>query len=288
VGTGGGELKHDLTGQAAYMAYQQDTDFGVLDIHFSDNKLVGKFINNDGAIMDQFSIDKAAKKKVIESISGDTFGDTNAMTVSDKDTANKTPLVGQVALDGKPSITFKLDEDAKDASNKANPLAGQDGKPSITFKLDEGAETSTNAKVNPMELQQAKPSITFKLEDATADNGNTNPVAGQEVQEVKPAVSAKLDVSTPAKKNPMLLSEEQVEQEQTKPAMTTKLDDSDNPPTDDKDKSVSFASNDNTGKSNIEGLLETTGGDNDMSDEDSDSTTKAINTNVPDPFASLN
>jgi hypothetical protein len=288
VGTGGGELKHDLKGQAAYMAYQQDTDFGVLDIHFSDNKLVGKFVNNDGATMDQFSIDKAAKKKVIESISSDTFGDTNAKTISDKDTANKTPLVGQVALDGKPSITFKLDEDTTDAKIKANPLAGLDGKPSITFKLDETAGSSTTAKVNPMELQQAKPSITFKLEDATADNANTNLVAGQEVQEVKPAVSTNLDDSTPEKNNPMLLSEEQVEQEQIKPAMTTKLDDSDNPPTDDKDKSVSIDSNDNTGKSNVEGLLGTTSGNSDMSDEDSDSTTKAINTNVPDPFASLN
>ena len=301
VGTGGGELKHDLNGQAAYIAYQQDTDFGVLDIHFSDNKLVGKFVNNDGATMDQFSIDKAAKKKVIESISGDTFGETNAMTVSDKDTANKEPLVGQVALDGKPSITFKLDEDTTSDKSKTNPLAGEDGKPSITFKLDEAAgSSSTTSKVNPMELPQAKPAITFKLEDATADNDNTNPAAGNEVQEVKPAVSTKLDDSMSAQEKPMLLSEEQVKQEQTKPAMT-KLDDNNNPSTDDKpklnqenagsdgkDKAVSFDSNGNADKSSNAGFLGTTVGNNDLDDEDSDNTVTTVNTNVMDPFARLN
>jgi len=299
VGTGGGELKHDLKGQAAYMAYQQDTDFGILDIHFSDNKLDAKFINNDGATMDQFSVDKTAKKKVIESISSDTFADTNAETISDKDTTSEEPLVGQVALDSKPSITFKLDEDTTD--EKKASLAGEDSKPSITFKLDEGAGSpSTTAKVNPMELQQAKPAITFKLEDTTADNANTNP-AGHEVQEVQPAVSTKSDESTPAKEKPMLLSEEQVKQEQTKPAIITKLDDSDNQQSDDKpklseenagssdkDKSVTFDSNDNADKSNTGGQLATTGGNDDVGDEDSDTTVKTTNTNVMDPFASLN
>jgi hypothetical protein len=298
VGTGGGELKHDLNGQAAYIAYQQDTKFGILDLHFSDNTLDAKFVANDGSTMDHFSLSKTAKKKVIERISEDMFGDTNIRAVSDKDTPNAIPLAGQ---DGKPSITFKLDEDTTAANTKANPLAGQDGKPSITFKLDEEAGSSTITKANPLELQQDKPSITFKLEDTTAANTKANP-AEQEVQEVKPAVSTKLDDSTPAKNNPMLLSEEQVEQEQTKPVMTTKLDDSDNPPTndkpaslsqentgsDDKDKSVSFTSNDNAGKSNTAGLLGTTGGNSDMSDEDSDSTTRTINTNVLDPFASVN
>jgi len=114
-------------------------------------------------------------------------------------------------------------------------------------------------------------------------------------------VSTKLDDSTPSKNNPMLLSEEQVEQEQVKPAASTKLD-SDNVPTDDKpaslsqenadsddkDKAISFVSNDNADKSDSAGMLGTTGGNNDMSDEDSDSMAKTINTNVIDPFASLN
>ena len=306
VGTGGGELKHDLTGQAAFMAYQQDTDFGVLDIHFSDNKLNAKFVNNDGATMDQFSIDKAAKKKVIESISGDTFGDTNVRTISDDDAnAKEIPLAGQAALDGKPSITFNLDEDATSEKSKANLLDVQDGKPSITFKLDEGAGSPTAVKANPLELQQEdKPAITFKLEDSTADNANMHPVAGQEVQEVKPAMTTKLDdsESTPVKEKPMLLSEEQVKEEQTNPAMTTNLDDNDNSRSEDKsaqmnqentdsdnkDKSAIFDSNDNADKSNTSGLLGSTSGNNDMSDENSDTTVTTVNTNVMDPFAPLN
>ena len=272
VGTGGGELKHSLKGQAAYMAYQQDTDFGVLDIHFSDNKLNAKFVNNDGATMDQFSVDKTAKKKVIESISSDTFADTNAKTIADEDNTTGEPSVGQVALDSKPSITFKLDEDTTDA--KKASIAGEDGKPSITFKLDEGAgSTSTTANANPMELPQAKPAITFKLEDATANIANTEPVAGHEVQEVKPAVSTTSDDSTPSKDKQMLLSEDKVKQEQAKPAQMNQEN------ADSKDKSVSFDSNDDADKSN---------GNNDLDDEDSDTTVTTINTNVMDPFARLN
>ena len=303
VGTGGGELKHELDGTAPFMAYQQDTKFGIIDLHFSDNALDAKFVAIDGSTMDHFSLSKTAKKKVIERISGeDTFSDTNIRTVSDKDSAIATPLAGQLAQDGKPSITFKLDEDASAANTKANQLA-QDGKPSITFKLDEAAgSSSTTANTNPLELQQdGKPSVTFKLDEA-AGTANTNPSAGQEVQEVKPAMTTKLDDNAPAKSNPMLLSEDKVEQEQTKPAMSTKPDDGDNPQTDDKpallsqdnagsadkDKSASFVSNGDTGKSNSLGLLETTGGNNDMGDEDSDNTAKTINTNVMDPFASLN
>jgi hypothetical protein len=290
VGTGGGELKHSLKGQAPYMAYQQDTDFGVLDIHFSDNKLDAKFVNNDGVTMDQFSVEKTAKKKVIESISSDTFADTNAKTISDKDTASKKPLVGQVALDSKPSITFKLDEDTTD--EKKATLAGEDGKPSITFKLDEGAgSSSTTANANPMELSQGKPAITFKLEDATADNANTEPAAGHEAQEVKQAVSTTSDDITSTQEKPMLLSEEPVKQEHTTPAMTTKIDDSENQQSDDKtaqtsqesadvnDKSISFDSSDNADNSN---------GNNDLNDEDLDTTVTTINTNMMDPFARLN
>ncbi|HKQ21231.1 MAG TPA: metallophosphoesterase [Nitrososphaeraceae archaeon] len=300
VGTGGGELKHELDGTAPFMAYQQDTKFGIIDMHFSDNTLDAKFVAIDGSTMDHFSLSKTAKKKVIERISEDTFSDTNIRTVSDKDSAIATPLAGQLAQDGKPSITFKLDEDASAGSTKANP-SSQDGKPSITFKLDEAAGSSTTANANPLELQQdGKPSVTFKLDEAATSN--TNPSAGQEVQEVKPAMTTKLDDNTPAKSNPMLLSEEQVEQEQAKPAMTTKLDDSDTSATDhkpaslsqqnagsnDKDKSVSFDSNDNAGKSKTAGLSGAMGGNSDMSDEDSYSSTKTINTNVIDPFASLN
>ncbi len=178
-------------------------------MHFSDNNLEAKFVATDGSTMDHFSLSKTAKKKVIERISDDTFSDTNIRAVSDTENTKTKPLDGEEAQDGKPSITFKLDEEATAANTNAK--LAQDGKPSITFKLDEEATASTSPKVNPLE--------------------------GQEVQEVKPAKTTKLDDSPSIDDKQMLLSEEQVKQEQTKPAKTTKLDDS----TSTHDKPISFS-----------------------------------------------
>ena len=269
VGTGGGELKHELEESSPFMAYQQDTKFGVLDMHFSDNVLEGKFIATDGSTMDHFSLSKTAKKKVIERISDDTFSGTNIRAVSDKRTTNAIPLAGQEAQDAKPSITFKLDEEETETNNNAK--LAHDAKPSITFKLDEEAASSSNSKVNRLAGQEAQ------------------------AQEVKPAMITKADNSPPAEDDkPMLLSEEQVKQEQVKPAMTTtKADNS--PPKDDKpislseetsgkDKSVTL--NDNPGKTNVKELGTTDGSNNVMSDEDSEG--KTVSTSLTDPFASLN
>ena len=143
VGTGGGELKHELEGTSTFMAYQQDTKFGVLDMHFSDNVLEGKFFATDGSTMDHFSLSKTAKKKVIERISDDTFSGTNIRAISDSGTANAIPLVGHEAQDSKPSITFKLDEAASSSDSRVNPLAGQEVqevqevKPAMTTKVDD-------------------------------------------------------------------------------------------------------------------------------------------------------
>ena len=265
VGTGGGELKHDLKGLSPFVAYQQDTKFGILDMHFSDNNLEAKFVATDGSTMDHFSLSKTAKKKVIERISDDTFSDTNIRAVSDTENTKTKPLDGEEAQDGKPSITFKLDEEATAANTNAK--LAQDGKPSITFKLDEEATASTSPKVNPLE--------------------------GQEVQEVKPAKTTKLDDSPSTDDKQMLLSEEQVKQEQTKPAKTTKLDDS----TSTHDKPISFSEetsgndksatlSDNSDKSNVKELGTTESSNNVISDEDPEENTVTIN--LKDPFASLN
>ena len=172
VGTGGGELKHGLEEQSSFMAYQQDSKFGILDMHFSENKLDAKFVAIDGDIMDHFSIEKKAKKAVIERISDDTFGDTNVKQVSDEQPtkAKAKPLADQEVTEDKPSITFKLDEEAT-TDTKAKPLADQakvqEDKPSITFKLDEEATTGTKAKplADQVEQEQDKPAMTAKLSD---------------------------------------------------------------------------------------------------------------------------
>ena len=171
VGTGGGELKHDLDGQSPFMAYQQDTKFGLLDMHFSENKLDAKFVAIDGSTMDQFSIAKAAKKAVIERISDDTFTDTNVKQVSDKKITKAKPLAQQAKVqEDIPAVTFKLDEEAT-TDTKAKPLADQakvqEDKPSITFKLDEEATADTKAKplADQVEQEQDKPAMTVKLGD---------------------------------------------------------------------------------------------------------------------------
>jgi hypothetical protein len=278
VGTGGGELKHDLKGLSPFMAYQQDSKFGILDMHFLENNLDAKFVSNDGATTDHFSIVKTAKKAVIERISDDIFTDTNVKQVSDKETTKANPLADQAQVQqGQPSVTFKLDEDAT-TDTKAKPLAGQ------------------------QQVQQGQPSITFKLdEDAAAANTKAKPLAGQEIQEDKPAMTAKLDANPPTEDKPMLLSEEQVEQEQDKPAMTAKLDA--NPPTEDKpmslgeekvdssdkEKSASFQTSDNVDKSHVHDLLGTLDNNTPIADEISDSDEEMrSNTNQRDPFASLN
>ena len=259
VGTGGGELKHDLDGLSTFMAYQQDSKFGLLDMHFSENNLDARFVANDESTMDQFSIEKTTKKKVIERISDDTFSDTNIRTVSDKETTNAMPLAEVEDHDGKPSITFKLDEDATADNTDAKPLA-QDGKPSITFKLDEEAVSSSNSRVNPL--------------------------AGQDAQEVKPAMTTKVDDSTPADADdkPMLLSEEQVKQEQVKPTDDKPKPISLSEETSDEDKSATLS--DNSDKSNVKEVGTTDSSSNVMSDEDSEG--KTVSTNLSDPFASLN
>jgi hypothetical protein len=292
VGTGGGELKHELEENSPFMAYQQDTKFGILDMHFSDNILEGKFVAIDGSTMDHFSLSKTAKKKVIERISDDTFSGTNIRTVSDKATTNAIPMAGQEEQDAKPSITFKLD-DATAANTDAKLT--QDAKPSITFKLDDATAANTDAKLT----QDAKPSITFKLDEeaVSPSKSRVNPIAGQEAQEVekvKPAMTTKVEDSPSADDEPMLLSEEQIKQGQVKPAVT-KVDDS--PSKDDKPKPISLSEetsgkdksatlNDNSGKSNVKELGTTDSNNNVKSDEDSKG--KTVSTNLSDPFASLN
>src|SRR5207344_980380 len=91
VGTGGVNL-HGLSGSAPFMAYQQDSNFGILDMHVSDNQLDAKFISNSGATLDHFSISKTVEKKIIERISDNKVTDTKAVPLSDKEETKAVPL----------------------------------------------------------------------------------------------------------------------------------------------------------------------------------------------------
>ena len=166
VGTGGGELKHDLEGQSSFMAYQQDSKFGIIDMHFSENKLDAKFVAIDGSTMDHFSIAKTGKKAVIERISNDAFTDTNLKQVSDEQVTKAKPLAQQEVTQDKPSITFKLDEEAT-TDTKAKPLADQveqeQDKPAMTVKL--GDDPPTDDK--PISLGEEKVDLSEKEKSAS-------------------------------------------------------------------------------------------------------------------------
>src|SRR5437867_3962664 len=66
VGTGGVNL-HGLAGKSSFMADQQDSKFGILNIQSSDDVLDVKFIDSHGSFFDQFNITKAVKKPIKES-----------------------------------------------------------------------------------------------------------------------------------------------------------------------------------------------------------------------------
>ena len=142
VGTGGVNL-HGLSDSAPFIASQQDSNFGILDIHLSDNKLDAKFVTNDGVIDDHFSISKTAKKKIIERISDNIVTDTNVKQVSDKGDTKAKPL-----SEDKPTITYKQSEDntATDTNAKQlsdNGLTGD--KPQSTHNEDK-IDLSNNDK----------------------------------------------------------------------------------------------------------------------------------------------
>jgi hypothetical protein len=60
VGTGGARLQTSLVQQAPYIAAQQATAHGIVDIAITNNgdTLLARFHSNDGTVYDQFSIDK--------------------------------------------------------------------------------------------------------------------------------------------------------------------------------------------------------------------------------------
>ena len=286
VGTGGVNL-HGLSDKAPFMAFQQDSKFGVLYVHFSDDKIDAKFVTNEGETLDHFSISKTAKKKIIERISDNIPSDTKTEAISYKDEAKAKPVI-EKDQNGKPAITFKLDEGAAAVSDKTEPKTDEVVvKDKTEPKTDEVVVSDkTEPKTDELKVQEDKPAITFKLDEgAAAVSDKTKPKTDElKVQEDKS----------------MLISDEQIEQadNNNKPAITTKL--SNDPPTDDKqisqngqDKSESSDQSKPTNTNPAVGGISQHIGNTDQSDNDefvdTDTDTGTnINTNEKDPFASLN
>ena len=139
VGTGGVNI-HGLSDLAPFMAYQQDSKFGILDMHISDDKLDAKFVSNNGATLDHFSISKTVKKKIIERISDNIVTDTNAKPLSEEKDTNAKAVSEEKDTKAKP---LSDNEDTK-----AKPLIEKDenGKPTIIYKPNDDAATDTKAK----------------------------------------------------------------------------------------------------------------------------------------------
>jgi hypothetical protein len=183
VGTGGVNL-HGLSDKVPFMAYQQDSKFGILYMHFSDNKLDAKFVTNEGSTLDHFSISKTVKKKIIERISDNIVTDTQAKAVSGEEEGEAKPLTEEVEEE-KPGITYKLDDDAAtgteakpltDKDTEAKPLTEEveEEKPGITKELADEALTDDK----PESLQNEDKAVLFDEDKSTDDKSDVGGLLG--------------------------------------------------------------------------------------------------------------
>jgi hypothetical protein len=253
VGTGGVNF-HGLSGSASFMAYQQDSKFGILDMHFSDNKLDAKFVTNDGAPLDHFSISKTAKKKIIERISDNIFTDSKVKAVSSEEKGKAKPIIVK-DQDGKPAITFK-DENAVTVTDKSKPktdeLKVQEDKPAMTPKLsNDPPKDEKSMLVSEEKIEQA---------DNNNDNNNIN----------KPAMTTKLSNDPPTDDKPISQNGQDKSESSDQGKLTN-----DKPPVGGSDQQKG-----NTEKTDNNEFVDPD------TDTDSDTGTN-INTNEKDPFAPL-
>jgi len=211
VGTGGVNL-HGLSGSSSFMANQEDSKFGILDMHFSDNKLDAKFVTNDGATLDHFSISKTIKKKIIERISDNVVTDDKAMPVSDKEDkpAVSKELSDDVFADGKPKpLSDVVDNTVTDG--KPKPLSDQD-KAAVSNELSDDTVTVDKLK----SLLHKEDGKSNPLSDKVIlTDGKPKPLSDQD----KPAVSKELGDDIVTDDKPSLLSEEDNKVTDDKPAV---------------------------------------------------------------------
>ena len=234
VGTGGVNL-HGLSDLAPFIASQQDSKFGMLDVHLTDNKIDAKFVTNDGVIYDHFSISKTVKKKIIERISDNIVTDGNVKQVSGKGDTEAKPVIVKDA-NGKPTISYittntnSIPSDKQDT--KAKPLP--EDKPTITYKQSDNTATNTNTKPLSDKVDtkaNAKPLPEDKSNDNTATNTNTKPLSDKAdtkantkpLSEDKPTITYKLSDNTATNTNTKQLSDKVDTKANTKP-LSDKVD----------------------------------------------------------------
>jgi len=152
VGTGGVNL-HGLSGKSSFIANQQDSKFGVLDIHFNGDKLDARFVSNDGKIMDQFSITKT-KKKAIDTSSPAPINSNIKIAEPDKKHAKNNTTSIKIA-----------EPDKKHAKNNTTSIkiAEPDKKPAKTkekIKTKPAKSQETLNNLDQTKGDKSKPNIT--------------------------------------------------------------------------------------------------------------------------------
>jgi len=277
VGTGGVNL-HGLSGSSAFMANQEDSKFGILDMHLSDNKLDAKFITNDGSAMDHFTISKTAKKKIIEQISDTT---DNTVTI-DKLKA----LLHKGDAKSKPLSDTANTKITKDKSGKADIVTQDKSKPQSdtanTKITQDKSKSISNIEDTQVTQDKSKPQSDTANTKITQDK--SKPLS---VENDKPAISNNVHTDNTVNDNKPAVSNNPPTDD--KPAV------SNNPPTDDKpavsheDKSTSHQNSDIQDKSTDGGLLGPVDNSNqaESNDKINHDTEKTIDTNEQDPFGAL-
>jgi predicted phosphodiesterase len=76
VGTGGENL-HGLSDKSYFVSTQQDSKFGILNLHMSADSLEAKFIDNSGLIFDRFTINKNVNIKNVVATNCDRNSNNN-------------------------------------------------------------------------------------------------------------------------------------------------------------------------------------------------------------------
>jgi len=249
VGTGGVNL-HGLSGSAPFMAYQQDSKFGILDMHVSDNQLDAKFVSNNGATLDHFSISKTVMKKIIERISDDTTTDTKAKPISDKKDTKAKPISDKKDTKAKP-LSDKEDTKAVPLSDKENSkvtvLSDKEDTKAVPLSDKENSKVTVlsdkeDTKAVPLSDKEDTKAVPLSDKEnskvtvlSDKEDPNAKPLIVKD-ENNKPAITYKLndDTATDTKDKPL---SDKVKDENNKPAITYKLND--DTATDTKDKPLS-------------------------------------------------
>jgi hypothetical protein len=118
-GAGGRSLR-DLTGTESYNVFQSDSEFGILNIDVINNninnnlQLSGKFIQNDGDVIDQFTITKQGGTPPPSQEICNNGLDDDGDGLKDAEDVNSCPAVPEICNNG-------LDDDRDGLKDAADP-----------------------------------------------------------------------------------------------------------------------------------------------------------------------